>query len=74
MSDIWQTPERVALRRVVRDFADREVLPHLDQWEADGELPRELHKRAADAGLLGVAFPESAGGQGGNGIDAAIVT
>jgi acyl-CoA dehydrogenase len=74
MSDIWKTPERVALRRVVRDFADREVLPHLDQWEADGELPRELHKRAADAGLLGVAFPESAGGQGGNGIDAAIVT
>jgi acyl-CoA dehydrogenase len=33
-----------------------------------------LHKRAADAGLLGVAFPESAGGQGGNGIDAAVVT
>jgi len=74
MSDIWQTAERVALRRVVRDFADREVLPHLDQWEAGGELPRELHKRAAAAGLLGVAFPESAGGQGGNGIDAAIVT
>jgi len=73
-TDIWQTPERKALRRVVRDFAEREVLPNLDQWEADGELPRELHKRAADAGLLGVAFPESAGGQGGNGIDAAIVT
>jgi acyl-CoA dehydrogenase len=74
MTDIWQSPERVALRRVVRDFAEREVLPHLDRWEADGELPRDLHKRAADAGLLGVAFPESAGGQGGNGIDAAVVT
>ena len=70
----WETSERVALRRVVRDFTVREVLPHLDQWEQDGELPRELHRRAADAGLLGVAFPESAGGQGGNGIDAAIVT
>lgn len=73
-TDVWQTPERVALRRVVRDFTEREVLPYLDGWEAEGELPRELHKRAADAGLLGVAFPESAGGQGGNGIDAAIVT
>jgi acyl-CoA dehydrogenase len=73
-SDVWQTPERVALRQVVRDFATREVLPHLDEWEAAGALPRDLHKRAADAGLLGVAFPESAGGQGGNGIDAAIVT
>jgi acyl-CoA dehydrogenase len=74
MTDSWSTPERVALRRVVRDFTVREVLPDLDKWEQVGELPRELHKRAADAGLLGVAFPESAGGQGGNGIDAAIVT
>src|SRR3954468_11281938 len=73
-ADAWSTPERVALRQVVRDFTVKEVLPHLDSWEAAGELPRELHKRAADAGLLGVAFPESAGGQGGNGIDAAIVT
>ena len=74
MTDPWTTPERTALRKVVRDFATREVLPHLDEWEQAGELPRDLHKRAADAGLLGVAFPESAGGQGGNGIDAAIVT
>lgn len=74
MTHAWQTPERVALRRVVRDFAEREVLPSLDRWEAEGALPRDLHKRAAGAGLLGVAFPESAGGQGGNGIDAAIVT
>lgn len=73
-TDVWNTPERVALRDVVRDFTAREVLPHLDDWEAAGELPRELHKRAAAAGLLGVAFPETAGGQGGNGIDAAIVT
>lgn len=73
-TDGWNTPERTALRAVVRDFTTREVLPHLDEWEAAGELPRDLHKRAADAGLLGVAFPESAGGQGGNGIDAAIVT
>ena len=74
MTDTWQTPERVALRRVVRNFTEREVLPYLDEWELAGELPRELHKRAAHAGLLGVAFPESAGGQGGNGVDAAIVT
>jgi len=72
--DVWSTPERVALRAVVRDFTVKEVLPYLDEWERAGELPRELHQRAADAGLLGVAFPESAGGQGGNGIDAAIVT
>jgi acyl-CoA dehydrogenase len=73
-TDAWNTPERTALRDVVRTFTVKEVLPHLDEWEQAGEIPRELHRRAADAGLLGVAFPESAGGQGGNGIDAAIVT
>lgn len=72
-TDVWSTPERVALRAMTRAFTEREVVPYLDQWERDGELPRSLHRSAADAGLLGVAYPESAGGQGGNGIDAAIV-
>jgi acyl-CoA dehydrogenase len=58
---------------LARDFTVREIAPNLAQWERDGELPRELHKKAADAGLLGVAFPEEVGGHGGNGIDSAIV-
>ena len=74
MSDQWTTPERLALRELARDFTRREIAPYVDQWELDGELPRELHKKTAEAGLLGVAFPESAGGQGGNSIDSAIVT
>jgi len=73
-TDVWSTPERLALRSLARDFTAREVVPHLDEWEAAGELPRSLHEKAAAAGLLGVAFPESAGGQGGNAIDAAIVS
>src|SRR4051812_10728957 len=73
-SDAWSTPERVALRALTRDFTIREVVPYLDDWEAAGELPRSLHAKAAAAGLLGVAFPESAGGQGGNAIDSAIVS
>ncbi|SEG55131.1 acyl-CoA dehydrogenase [Thermomonospora echinospora] len=71
--DPWHTPERIALRRMVRDFTVREILPHLDQWEEDGELPRSLHVKAAEAGLLGAGFPESAGGGGGDTIDALIV-
>jgi acyl-CoA dehydrogenase len=72
-SDVWTTPERIALRAVVRDFTAREIVPHLDQWESDGEVPRSLHKAAADIGLLGVAFPEAAGGQGGDIVDVTIV-
>jgi acyl-CoA dehydrogenase len=39
-----------------------EVLPNIDKWEADGELPRELHKKAAQAGILGLNYPEEYGG------------
>ncbi|SFI65823.1 acyl-CoA dehydrogenase [Amycolatopsis sacchari] len=67
------TPERAELRKTVRRFVETEVLPHLDEWERAGELPRELHRKAGAIGLLGVSFPESAGGGGGNYLDALVV-
>ncbi|ORW02929.1 acyl-CoA dehydrogenase family protein [Mycobacterium kyorinense] len=70
---IWTTPERDALRKTVRSFAEREILPHVDEWETLGELPRDLHRRAGEAGLLGAGFPEAVGGGGGNGADAVII-
>lgn len=70
---IWTTPERDQLRKTVRSFAEREILPHVQEWERDGELPRELHRRAGDAGLLGASFSEAVGGGGGDGADAVIV-
>ncbi|HWA66047.1 MAG TPA: acyl-CoA dehydrogenase family protein [Mycobacteriales bacterium] len=73
-TDVWTTPERAALRQLAREFTAREIVPNLEQWETDGELPRSLHKSAAAAGLLGVAFPEEAGGQGGSIIDSTIVS
>jgi acyl-CoA dehydrogenase len=73
-TDVWTTPERVALRATVRDFCAKEIVPNLDQWERDGEVPRTLHKAAAEAGLLGIAFPEEAGGQGGSIIDQTTVS
>lgn len=74
MTDVWSTPERLALAALARDFTEREVVPHLDEWEQAGEVPRSLHRAAASAGLLGVAFSEAVGGQGGNAVDSAIVT
>jgi acyl-CoA dehydrogenase len=70
---IWTTPERVALRKSVRTFAEREILPHVQEWEQIGELPRELSRRTAQAGLLGVGFPEEVGGEGGDSADVAII-
>lgn len=73
MTKLWETPERRELRATVRGFVEREVLPYLDDWERTGEIPRELHKKAGALGLLGIQFPESVGGAGGDGVDAMIV-
>jgi len=72
--DAWNTPERRALREVVTRFTEREIVPHLARWEDEGFLPRSLSRSAADAGILGVGFPEEVGGQGGDAIDSAIVS
>src|SRR5277367_3354181 len=49
---IWTTPEREQLRKTVRSFAEREILPHVDEWERSGELPRELHRAGGDAVIV----------------------
>jgi acyl-CoA dehydrogenase len=51
-----------AVAESVRKFVATEVEPHIDQWERDGELPRELHRKAAAAGVLGLGYPEEYGG------------
>ncbi|MFG2104065.1 acyl-CoA dehydrogenase family protein [Micromonospora echinaurantiaca] len=71
---IVDTPERRQLRELTRSFVTREVLPHLADWERAGEVPRSLHETAAKIGLLGIGFPESVGGSGGNLLDSIIVT
>ncbi|RJQ81408.1 acyl-CoA dehydrogenase [Amycolatopsis panacis] len=71
--DSFGTPERRELRATVRRFTEKEVLPHLDDWERAGELPRELHRKAGALGLLGVAFGEAVGGGGGDYLDAVVV-
>ncbi|ABG93743.1 MULTISPECIES: acyl-CoA dehydrogenase family protein [Rhodococcus] len=70
---VWDTPERQELRKTVRSFVERQILPHLDDWERDGELPRALHREAAELGLLGAGFPESVGGEGGDLVDAVLI-
>lgn len=55
-----------ALRDTATEFVRREVAPHLQEWEDAGEVPRELHLTAGKLGLLGLSFPESVGGGGGD--------
>jgi acyl-CoA dehydrogenase len=66
-------PTTLALRDLVRRFTINEIVPHLAAWERAGRVPRELHRAAADVGLLGIAYPEAIGGGGGRLLDSLTV-
>ena len=68
----WETDERRELRAMVRRFTEREIVPHLGDWEDAGELPRSLHLAAGTLGLLALGFPEAVGGDGDH-VDTALV-
>ena len=59
------TPEHEALRQTWKTLIDREINPHVDEWEKEGHFPaHELFKKMGNAGLLGVDKPVEFGGSG----------
>ena len=60
----FYTDDHEAFRAQVRRFVEKECVPNIEAWETAEELPRELHKKAAAAGILGMGFPEDCGGLG----------
>ena len=58
------TAEHEAFRRVVRDFAEREIAPHVAQWDRDHHLPLEVVNAMGALGLFGLVVPEQYGGSG----------
>ena len=58
----YYTADHEAFRDSVRKFVAREIEPNVSAWDEAGEFPRELYKKAAAAGLLGLGYPEEYGG------------
>ncbi|WP_263144368.1 citronellyl-CoA dehydrogenase [Pseudomonas sp. RIT-PI-AD] len=59
------TEEHEALRRTVRQFVDKEINPHVDEWERAGRFPiHDIFRKAGALGLLGISKPEAFGGLG----------
>jgi alkylation response protein AidB-like acyl-CoA dehydrogenase len=58
------TEEQEHLRKEVRSFAEREVAPHVSEWDEKSEFPAGVVKKLGAMGLMGVIFPEELGGAG----------
>ena len=54
--------EQEALRREIRTFAAKEILPHVMEWDEHGTFPADVVKKMGEMGLMGVIFPEELGG------------
>jgi acyl-CoA dehydrogenase len=66
------TAEHEALRESIRSFIEREIHPHVAEWERAQEFPRELFTRMGELGFLGLKYPEEYGGQGGDYVHDAV--
>jgi len=60
----YYTEDHEAFRAQVRRFVEKECTPNIEKWEKAEELPRELHQKAAQAGIMGLGYPEDCGGLG----------
>ncbi len=59
-------PAQQMVRRSVKEFVDKEIVPHIDDWEEMNEFPRDLYKKAGDVGIMGIGYPEEYGGTPGD--------
>src|SRR2546426_410274 len=62
--DFRLTDEQRLVRDNARDFVDRELIPHVREWEEKGEIPKSFYRKMAGLGFLGAPVPEKYGGAG----------
>jgi len=65
-------PEHEELRASIRGFIASELAPHASEWEKAQYFPDEVFTKLAAQGFLGLKFPESLGGQGGDYLHEAV--
>ncbi|MGB1253050.1 MAG: acyl-CoA dehydrogenase family protein [Candidatus Promineifilaceae bacterium] len=62
---LYFNEEHDALRKLMRNFVEQEINPHVEEWEEEGIFPaHKLFKQMGDLGLLGLNYPEAYGGGG----------
>lgn len=58
------TEEQELLKKTVRNFVDKEIMPNIREWDENHHFETSLLKKLADLGLMGVCIPEKYGGSG----------
>lgn len=58
------TAEHDMFRQGLKDFLQKEVAPHIDRWEEEQRIPKEIWKKFGDMGYMGLNYPEEVGGAG----------
>jgi alkylation response protein AidB-like acyl-CoA dehydrogenase len=71
--DFELSEEQVLLRKTVREFAERELLPHSREWDERQAFPREVFAKLGALGLAGVCWPVEHGGSGMSTLEWSIV-
>src|SRR5712692_6575422 len=72
--DFDPTPEQLQIRKLAKDFADREIAPGARERDRGEIFPRDVLKKMAPLGLLGGPVPEEYGGMGVDFISHALIT
>ncbi|HUV88027.1 MAG TPA: acyl-CoA dehydrogenase family protein, partial [Anaerolineae bacterium] len=62
--DFTFSPEHVALRRMIREFAETEVAPIAAEIDREHKVPHDVLHKLGQIGLLGICFPQEYGGMG----------
>ncbi len=70
----YYTLEHEQFRRSFREFVAHEITPHVEQWDEAESFPRELYRKAAAIGLLGLGYPEEYGGTPADGFYSLIAS
>src|SRR6266700_4501236 len=70
---MYFTDAQEALRRHIRRCLEKEVEPHLDEWE-ETTFPDSIFKRFGELGFLGLRYPLEYGGQGGDYFSAVVLS
>ena len=72
--DFTLTADHDAIRKTAREFCQRELVPHLRDWDRAAQLPREVIRKMGVEGLLGVCIPRRYGGLGFDYLSLGIVS